>query len=175
MYIRRKVFSTYVDEYGEERYFSTTEFINEDTYLEEGMFSSAVEIDGKLLDGANAGKRSQSYYNEVAKEWGRDPKNVKGINRGNAQAAAIRRADLQRAGLNEAEINRAMGVKASSGVANSSGVKKAEQAIKKGNKAGKNLVSRAVAAVKRNPKTAAAVAAGGVAVGGAGVYAANRK
>lgn len=173
MYIRRKVFSTFVDEYGQERYFSTTEFINEDTYLEEGMFSSAIEIDGKLLDGANTGKRSQAYYNEVGKEWANDPANMKGINRGNAQAASIRRAELKRAGLTEAEINRAMGVKDSRGIANST--KKAEQAIKKGGKAGKGLINRAVAAVKRNPKTAAAVAVGTAGVGAGAVYAANRK
>ena len=40
MYIRRKVFSVALDEYGEERYFSTNEFLNEDSYLDEIMYSS---------------------------------------------------------------------------------------------------------------------------------------
>lgn len=39
MYIRRKVFSVALDEYGEERYFSTNEIINEDAYLDELMYS----------------------------------------------------------------------------------------------------------------------------------------
>ena len=39
MYIRRKVFSTVIDENGEERYFSTNEIINEEDYLEEVMYS----------------------------------------------------------------------------------------------------------------------------------------
>ena len=39
MYIRRKVFSTLVDdETGEERLFSTTEFMNEDSYLDERLY-----------------------------------------------------------------------------------------------------------------------------------------
>ena len=39
MYIRRKVFSTVIDENGEEKYFSTNEIINEEDYLEEVMYS----------------------------------------------------------------------------------------------------------------------------------------
>ena len=39
MYIRRKVFSTVIDENGEERYFSTNEIINEEDYLNEVMYS----------------------------------------------------------------------------------------------------------------------------------------
>ena len=35
MYIRRKVFSVVTDENGEEKLFSTTEFINEEEYLKE--------------------------------------------------------------------------------------------------------------------------------------------
>lgn len=34
MYIRRKVFSTYIDENGEEKLFSTTEIMSEESYLE---------------------------------------------------------------------------------------------------------------------------------------------
>ena len=39
MYIRRKGFSTVIDENGEERYFSTNEIINEEDYLNEVMYS----------------------------------------------------------------------------------------------------------------------------------------
>ena len=39
MYIRRKVFSTVIDENGEEKYFSTNEIINEEDYLNEVMYS----------------------------------------------------------------------------------------------------------------------------------------
>ena len=40
MYIRRKVFSSVIDEEtGEEKLFSTTEFINEDTYLEQREYA----------------------------------------------------------------------------------------------------------------------------------------
>ena len=37
MYITRKVFSIAIDENGEERYFSTNEIINEESYLRELM------------------------------------------------------------------------------------------------------------------------------------------
>ena len=43
MYIRRKVFSVVLDENGEERYFSTNEFINEEDYLDEVLFSDDDE------------------------------------------------------------------------------------------------------------------------------------
>ena len=43
MYIRRKVFSLLQDEYGEERYFSTTEFVND--YYDERMYAEAEDED----------------------------------------------------------------------------------------------------------------------------------
>lgn len=45
MYIRRKVFSVIEDESGKERYFSTTEFVNEETYLQKefGAIQKAVK------------------------------------------------------------------------------------------------------------------------------------
>jgi len=43
MYIRRKVFSVALDENGEEKYFSTNEFINEEDYLDEVLFSDDDE------------------------------------------------------------------------------------------------------------------------------------
>jgi hypothetical protein len=39
MYIRRKLYSTFEDENGEERLFSSTEFVDEDQYLDEMMYS----------------------------------------------------------------------------------------------------------------------------------------
>lgn len=41
MYIRRKVYSVALDEYGEERYFSTNEIVNEEDYLQEMMYADA--------------------------------------------------------------------------------------------------------------------------------------
>ena len=56
MYIRRKVFSIALDEYGEERYFSTNEIINEDNYLneEEHLFSNE-DLENAALATAGAG------------------------------------------------------------------------------------------------------------------------
>lgn len=51
MYIRRKVFSIITDENGEERLFSTTEFINEDDYLSERLYTSGGDLTvGDKLD-----------------------------------------------------------------------------------------------------------------------------
>ena len=51
MYIRRKVFSVITDENGEERLFSTTEFINEDEYLSEKLYTSDGDLTlGDKLD-----------------------------------------------------------------------------------------------------------------------------
>lgn len=50
MYIRRKVFSVIEDEYGQERLFSTTEFINEDTYLDYRLYADTEDA----LAGAGA-------------------------------------------------------------------------------------------------------------------------
>lgn len=51
MYIRRKVFSIITDENGEERLFSTTEFIDESNYLDELAFS---DNDNKMSVGKKA-------------------------------------------------------------------------------------------------------------------------
>ena len=50
MYIRRKVFSTFEDESGEERLFSTTEF------LDESLFSKEEEEDDTLVEDPYSGK-----------------------------------------------------------------------------------------------------------------------
>lgn len=39
MYIKRKVFSVIIDEYGEERLYSSDEYINEEDYLDEVLYS----------------------------------------------------------------------------------------------------------------------------------------
>lgn len=51
MYIRRKVFSVITDESGEEKLFSTTEFIDESNYLDELVFS---DNDDKMSIGKKA-------------------------------------------------------------------------------------------------------------------------
>lgn len=53
MYIRRKVFSVALDEYGEERYFSTSEILSEEAYLDEVMYSSKK----KKEEGSSRGKK----------------------------------------------------------------------------------------------------------------------
>jgi len=51
MYIRRKVYSSYIDEYGEERLFSTNEVISEEAYLGQREFNSkaAKALNNKYL------------------------------------------------------------------------------------------------------------------------------
>ena len=55
MYIRRKVFSVAYDENGEERLFSTTEFVNEDTYLEQREYAWRDEA-GNIWNGYEGDK-----------------------------------------------------------------------------------------------------------------------
>ena len=43
MYVKRKMYSTYLDDEGYERLFSTTEFMDEDSYLDEMMYSEPEE------------------------------------------------------------------------------------------------------------------------------------
>ena len=56
MYIRRKVFSVLQDESGEERLFSTTEFMNEDSYLDEREFGIKEVAKGAADKVVSAGK-----------------------------------------------------------------------------------------------------------------------
>lgn len=49
MYITRKVFSIAIDENGEERYFSTNEILNEESYLRELMYSDEYLLDERLF------------------------------------------------------------------------------------------------------------------------------
>jgi hypothetical protein len=51
MYIKRKVYSSYIDEYGEERLFSTSEIISEESYLDQREFNSkaAKALNNKYL------------------------------------------------------------------------------------------------------------------------------
>jgi hypothetical protein len=60
MYIRRKVFSTFEDENGEERLFSTTEFMNEDEYLDEICFSD--DEDQELTKSDKARLRDLKWF-----------------------------------------------------------------------------------------------------------------
>ena len=75
MYIRRKVFSVFEDEYGDERLFSTTELVNEDDYLDELMYST-YEIGGR--EGAALRKANNRGYvfmsdGELKKIWKKYP------------------------------------------------------------------------------------------------------
>lgn len=80
MYIRRKVFSLLTDEYGEERYFSTSDIVMADE--EERLFTlketvdkakkSIVEAGKKATESVKkAGKASANKVKEVSKKaWG---------------------------------------------------------------------------------------------------------
>jgi len=52
MYIRRKAFSVAIDENGEEKLFSTTEIINEDSYLEK-LYAEAEKMSKKEFEKTN--------------------------------------------------------------------------------------------------------------------------
>ncbi len=45
MYIKRKIYSSYIDEFGEEKLFSTTELIYEETYQKEFAFRDYEGLD----------------------------------------------------------------------------------------------------------------------------------
>lgn len=70
MYIRRKVFSSFIDENGEERYFSTTEFEDERLY-------SIHPITGEII----TPKQYKEVMDQIAKEHGRrSARDLKGFN-----------------------------------------------------------------------------------------------
>ena len=71
MYIRRKVFSTFEDENGEERLFSTTEFMNEDSYLDQKEFGMQSKALGFFLPG--------SYQAKEAAKYGYEPEEYKKV------------------------------------------------------------------------------------------------
>ena len=65
MYIRRKVFSTYIDENGEERLFSTTELVDEETYLEK-IYSENPEQ--KEFNSKAAKQRNAKFFEDKGRE-----------------------------------------------------------------------------------------------------------
>lgn len=82
MYIRRKVFSVALDEYGEERLFSTNEIINEDDYLNEVMYSDYYDdLDERMFAQVKIGKDlyefSPAKMKEIAKKEGLSPVQVR--------------------------------------------------------------------------------------------------
>ena len=115
MYIRRKVFSVITDEYGDERYFSTTEFINEDAYLEDRMY--ATWKDPKTGDiwktGGTAenptrellvrGKDLKNYEDGIVKESARVTQKKTPKKYGTVEAGKTNVKDLQGGGMSQAE------------------------------------------------------------------------
>jgi hypothetical protein len=77
MYIRRKVFSLLQDENGEERYFSTTEFINYDLELEQREFGKKQK-NARAIARANQG--AEAAANKAAKERARIEAGIKAVN-----------------------------------------------------------------------------------------------
>jgi hypothetical protein len=70
MYIRRKVFSSYLDESGEERLFSSTEFVDEDQYLDEMMYSdySDEELEQKEYASIRSQAKAASRMKDVVRK-----------------------------------------------------------------------------------------------------------
>jgi len=67
MYIRRKVFSTYIDEEtGEERLYSTTEIMSEESYLEK--LYSENEPEQKEFNSKAAKQRNAEFFEDKGKE-----------------------------------------------------------------------------------------------------------
>ena len=79
MYITRKVFSIAIDENGEERYFSTNEIINEESYLRELMYSGEY-LDERLFARNKKLKQSSGMTGAQIKDAaaGMSKVNVKG-------------------------------------------------------------------------------------------------
>lgn len=111
MYIRRKVFSVLLDENGEERLFSTTEFVDEETYLNQKEFgekklSTSDKIDfavGKLIPKKIAERQARYWDMEneedskaAAKEARK--RSFKGLTAGGAIAGALSGAAIGRKG-----------------------------------------------------------------------------
>lgn len=73
MYIRRKVFSVALDEYGEERLFSTNEIINEDDYLDEVMYSDYddYDMDERLFTRVTIDGKNYEFTMEDLKKIGK--------------------------------------------------------------------------------------------------------
>lgn len=70
MFIRRKVYSTFEDENGEERLFSTTEFIDEDQYLNEALYSVYSDEEPEQKEYASIRKlmKSANRLTKIAKK-----------------------------------------------------------------------------------------------------------
>jgi len=75
MYIKRKVFSTYIDEYGEERLFSSSEYVDEGDYLDEMMYSDDDHLARNIALGtAGAGAAGIAGAKLVGKKMVKDNK-----------------------------------------------------------------------------------------------------
>ena len=190
MYIRRKVFSVYTDEYGEERYFSTNEIMNEEDYLDELMYSDDESHIGRnVAIGAGAlGAAGAGLYG--AAKWGnktKAPKEVtaEAINKvlGGSEKSRIKflmknsnmteaQAKAALAGMTEGDVRAVLEQKAKVAAENSN--KWRARAAKPGNwisRQGQKGINWA----KGHKKTAAAIGAAGLATTGAGMYYAGRR
>lgn len=175
MYIRRKVFSVLTDQYGEERYFSTTEFMNEEDYLAQHIYTDVYDSAGRFIGDAtkDATKRDAKYY--------------EGLNLSKdgsyGVSGEIRKAEEEF--MNSAKFKSATKAEKEMllkdfrlGQTKDRLKKKADarNAAKAAEKKANSLVSKAQAWAKKNPKLAMAAAAttGTAAIGG-GVLAARKK
>lgn len=166
MYIRRKVFSTFVDEYGQERYFSTTEFINEDAYLDQREFG-VVDVNHGVRNGS-IGYDQKEFLNFIKKEgYNMDELRGAGKGKGNDVFKYLKQKfEKQKLG----ELTKGMNDKQAREHLSKMAKEQTEGAVKKG-----SIVKSTKGLIRRNPKTAALIGGAALAAGGAGIYAANRK
>lgn len=176
MYIRRKVFSVLTDQYGEERYFSTTEFMNEEDYLAQHIYTDVYDSTGKFIGDAakDATKRDAKYYEGLAGISKDGSYGVSGEIR-KAEEEFMNSAKFKSATQAEKEMllkDFRLGQTKDRLKKNVDARKAGKAAEKKAN----SLVGKAQAWAKKNPKLAMAAAAttGTAAIGG-GVIAARKK
>ena len=189
MYIRRKVFSVYTDEYGEERYFSTNEIMNEEDYLDELMYSDDESHVGRniaigagalgatgagLYGAARWGNKRPVESEYLAKRGEKAAKTIEGLSEKQLKKK-LTAAGRSIEGLSEAQMKAAYR-EILDNKAKESYNKAVNRRVKAGKPWGwlKGKGDQAVNWAKANPKTAALAGIGAAGAAGAGMYYAGR-
>ena len=90
MYIKRKVFSTNIDEYGEEKLFSSSEYVEEGDYLDEMMYSDDDHLARNIALGtAGAGAAGIAGAKLVGKKMGKNLGKFAKTSKGKAALVAV--------------------------------------------------------------------------------------
>lgn len=92
MYIRRKVFSRFIDEYGDERLFSTTDYEYDDYGYDQRMYASYVDEAGNLVGEDGRIKMSREQMDKAEDLFG-GKKGPKSYKAGTANGAKGKRYD----------------------------------------------------------------------------------